>query len=149
MKTLLLSFIILICLLVNCSERKTTTGNTPSISEESTSQILKHHWDAFRSSDLEGTMADYTEESVLITPEKTYKGLAEIRENFVLAFALYPKDSSILTLEKSIVQQDVGYIIWQAITPKFKLTFGTDTFIIQDGKIIRQTYAGVVSPLTP
>jgi hypothetical protein len=58
-----------------------------------------------------------------------------------------PKDSATLTLDKSIVQQDVGYIIWQATTPKFKLTFGTDTFIIQNGKIIRQTYAGVVSPL--
>ena len=92
-------------------------------------------------------MADYTEASILITPDKTYKGLAEIRENFVQAFALFPKDSATLILDKSIVQQDVGYIIWQATTPKFKLTYGTDTFIIQNGKIVRQTFAGVVAPL--
>jgi hypothetical protein len=52
-----------------------------------------------------------------------------------------------MILDKSIVQQDVGYIIWQATAPKFKLTFGTDTFIIQNEKIVRQTYAGVAAPL--
>ena len=83
----------------------------------------------------------------LITPDKTYKGLAEIRENFVNAFAAFPKDSSTLQLDKSLAVQDVGYIIWKATTPKFKLSFGTDTFIVQNGKIIRQTYAGVVAPL--
>jgi hypothetical protein len=92
-------------------------------------------------------MVDYTEQSVLITPDKTYKGLAEIRENFVKAFAAFPKDSTMMTLNKSIVQQDVGYILWEATTPKFKLSFATDTFIIQGGKIVRQTYAGVAGPL--
>jgi hypothetical protein len=92
-------------------------------------------------------MADYTEESVLITPDKTYNGLAEIRENFVSAFAAFPKDSAVLQLDKSVVVNDVGYILWQATTPKFKLSFATDTFIIRNGKIIRQTYAGVASPL--
>lgn len=136
----------LMLLLVNCSEQK--SSNEPSaINEKSTAKVLQHHWDAFKSNDLEGTMADYTEESILVTPDKTYKGLNEIRENFVKAFAAFPKDSATLQLNKSIVQQDVGYIIWQATTPQFKLTFGTDTFIIQNGKIIRQTYAGVVAPL--
>ena len=138
--------LLLLLLFANCTETK-TNSNTPSINEESTTQILKHHWDAFQSNDLEETMADYTEESFLITPDKTYKGLAEIRENFVQAFKAFPKDSVTMQLDKSIVQQDVGYIIWQATTPKFKLSFGTDTFIIQNGKIIRQTYAGVSSPL--
>ncbi len=139
-------FLLLPLLFVSCSERK-AANPAPAFDEASTSQILEHHWDAFRSNDLEETMADYTEESVLITPDKTYKGLTEIRENFVQAFAAFPKDSTTTTLEKSIAQQDVGYIIWQATTPKFKLTFGTDTFIIQDGKIVRQTYAAVAVPL--
>ena len=114
--------------------------------EAKTKEVLDHHWVAFQANDLEGTMADYSEESVLITPDKTFKGLKEIRENFVYAFSLFPKDSSTFQLDKSIINQDVGYIIWQAKSPKINLTFGTDTFIIQDGKIVRQTYAGVVAP---
>jgi hypothetical protein len=134
----------LIALLLSNCEKKTI--DVATISEESTLKVLNHHWEAFKANDLEATMADYTEESVLITPDKTYKGLQEIRDNFVFAFSQFPKDSSTLTLQKSIVQKDVGYIIWEASAPKIKLSFGTDTFIIQGGKIIRQTYAGVAAP---
>jgi SnoaL-like domain len=131
---------------IGCEMKKTVS--TPRAStEEKTKEVLEHHWKTFQANDLEGTMADYTEESFLITPDRTYKGLDEIRENFVNAFAAFPKDSTTMQLDKSIVQQDVGYIIWQATTPTFRLTYGTDTFIIQNGKIIRQTYAGVASPL--
>jgi hypothetical protein len=146
MKTLSLLLTLIVIFLASCSEKKVAAENT-SINPETTKQVLEHHWDAFKANDLEGTMADYTEESVLITPDKTYKGLAEIRENFVNAFTAFPKDSTTMQLQKSIVQQDVGYIIWDAVTPKFKLSFGTDTFVIQNGKIVRQTYAGVAGPL--
>ena len=127
-------------------EVKTNAVVTTAPSEEKTKEVLDHHWTVFQANDLEATMADYTEESVLITPDKTFKGLAEIRENFVYAFSLFPKDSTTFQLDKSIVNQDVGYIIWQATSPKVKITFGTDTFIIRDGKIVRQTYAGVAAP---
>ena len=146
MKTAL-SLLLVFLLVENPSEKKSATPETLSISQKSTQQVLDHHWKAFQGNDLEETMADYTEESFLITPDKTYKGLAEIRENFVKAFAAFPKNSSTLQLDKSVVLQDVGYIIWKATTPTFKLSFGTDTFIVQNGKIIRQTYAGVAAPL--
>lgn len=140
------TFLAAILLFVQCTEQKAPVTND-SISEDVSSKVLQHHWDAFKANDLEATMVDYTEESVLITPDKTYKGLTEIRENFVSAFSAFPKDSAVLQLDKSVVVNDVGYIIWQATTPKFKLSFATDTFIIRNGKIIRQTYAGVASPL--
>jgi len=162
MKIQLLSFLLMILVLANCSEKKTVTEvasdstdstavpsvstSGPSISEESTSQVLDHHWQAFGANDLEAVMADYTEESILITPDKTYKGLKEIRDNFVFAFTIFPKGKSTLKLRKSIVQQEVGYITWEATTPKTKKSFNTDTFIIHDGKIVRQTYAGLVAP---
>lgn len=113
------------------------------IDEQSTKDVLDHHWVAFKANDLEETMKDYTEESVLITPNATYSGLDEIRNNFIEAFKLFPKDSSTFTLDKSVVVKDVGYILWQAKTPAFNLGYATDTFVIRNGKIIRQTYAGV------
>ena len=137
---------IFILLLWGC-EVKTKTTVTVESSEEQTKEVLDHHWKTFQSNDLEGTMADYTEESVLITPDRTYTGLDQIRENFVTAFALFPKDSTTLQLDKSVVHQDVGYIIWQGAAPTLRVSFGTDTFIIQNGKIIRQTFAGVIAPL--
>ena len=125
---------------------KTSTVATSAANEQKTQEVLDHHWKAFQANDLEATMADYSEESVLITPDRTFKGLAEIRENFVFAFSLFPKGSTTFQLDKSVVNQDVGYIIWQATSPKIKITYGTDTFIIHNGKIVRQTYAGVAAP---
>jgi hypothetical protein len=79
----------------------------------------------------------------LVTPNATYTGLDEIRTNFVDAFKAFPKDSTTFTLNKSIAVKDIGYILWGSKTPGFNLSYATDTFIIRDGKIIRQTFAGV------
>jgi hypothetical protein len=134
-------YFILVCAMASACTQKENADD--QISEEKTKETLDHHWTAFQTNDLEATMEDYTEESVLITPNATYKGLGQIRENFVIAFQAFPKDSSTFTLNKSVVVNDVGYILWQAKTPKFNLSYATDTFIIRNGKIIRQTYAGV------
>ncbi len=142
MKNLRLLPLLLFCACTSQPETK----NANAIDEAQTRQVLQHHWDAFQANDLEETMLDYTEESVLITPDKTYRGLEEIRGNFIGAFAAFPRDSSTLTLNKSVVSGDVGYILWEASAPKFNLTYATDTFIIQNGKIVRQTYAGVAAP---
>lgn len=121
------------------------TAEMESIDPEVTKQVLDHHWQTFMDNDLEGVMEDYTEESILITPDTTYKGLEAIRQNFVRAFEAFPAEENPLTLHKSVVEKDVGYILWEASTPEFELLFATDTFIIRDGKIIRQTYGGITA----
>lgn len=133
-------FLFLTFLFAACNQAQ--TPDEP-ISEDQTKEVLDHHWMAFQKNDLEETMKDYTEESVLITPGGTYRGLEQIRENFINAFKLFPSDSTMFTLDKSIVVKDVGYILWKSKTPTFNLTYATDTFIIRGGKIVRQTYAGV------
>ena len=136
-------YIPLLLLICACATKPATTSSAV-INEEQTRKVLQHHWEAFQANELEATMADYTEQSILVTPDKTYHGLAEIRANFVAAFGAFTKGSASLKLNKTVVTRDIGYIIWEATTPKFNLTFATDTFIIQNGKIISQTYAGVV-----
>jgi hypothetical protein len=123
--------------------------STPSVDEAVTKKVLDHHVLTFQGNDLDGVMADYTEESVLITPDRTYKGLAEIRENFVQAFNALPANGTTMTITKSVVSNDVAYIVWKAVTPTLEFKYATDTFIIADGKIISQTYAGDVVPVTP
>jgi hypothetical protein len=119
-------------------------GSSPSIDESVTKQVFDHHVQTFKDNDLEGVMADYTEESVLITPDRTFKGLAEIRENFVNAFQALPKDGTTFTVDKSVINGDVAYFVWKATTPTLVFKYATDTFIVQGGKIVRQTYAGDV-----
>lgn len=131
--------------LMSCNVEQTQTAPPPEFNEETTRQVLDRHWETFGNNDLEGVMADYDESSVLITPDRMYVGLDEIRQNFVNAFTVFPKDSTIMTLQHSVVKDDLAYIIWSANAPVVKLEYGTDTFIVRNGKIVRQTYAGVVA----
>src|SRR6516164_7379090 len=64
--------------------------------EHQTSEVVSHHWKTFTATDIEEPLADYTEDSVLITPQRVYRGLKEIRENFMSAFKNSPKTSSTL-----------------------------------------------------
>lgn len=131
---------VVIFILGGCQSSPSTASD---IDEAVTQAVLDHHWETFVSNDLEGVMEDYTEESVLVTPDATYVGLEEIRQNFINAFKAFPAQHSKLTLNQSKVVKDIGYILWQADTPQMNLTYATDSFIIRNGKIIRQTYAGV------
>lgn len=139
--------VILFCsVILGCTEQKASTdqgSSGPVISEEKTREILDHHFKAFQENDLEETMKDYTEESILILPDTTYRGMAAIRTNFENAFKLFPRDSTTMVLTQSTVAHDIGYIIWTAKTPQMEVSFGTDSFIIHNGKIVRQTFAGV------
>ena len=151
----------LLSLVLGCSDNTSTTvadssknqeipgsQNAPdSINQDKTKQVLAHHWEAFTQNNMDEVMADYTEESVLITPDATFKGLGQIRKNFEDAYIKFPKDKTVFQLNKQVLDRDVAYILWQAKTPTFNLSYATDTFIIRNGKIIRQTYAGVSNAL--
>ena len=142
------------CAAFSCSPRneelketQTSEIEKPKLNydEQTTQKVLDHHFKAFVENDLEEVMADYTEESILITPDRTYRGLEEIRENFVNAYAALPRDSTTVNLLKDLAIKDVGYIIWEADAPNFDFKNSSDTFIIHDGKIIRQTFMEVVT----
>jgi hypothetical protein len=119
-----------------------------AIDEAVTKKVFDHHVQTFQQNDLEGVMADYTDQSVLITPDRTYKGLAEIRENFENAFKVLPTNGTTMTITKSVIHEDVAYFIWKAVTPTLDFKYATDTFIIVDGKILSQTFAGDIIPVT-
>lgn len=148
MKILNLLILVACCLACNAPEKTEdrqmeSQNNDSNVSEEKTKEVLSHHLEAFKNNDLEEIMKDYTEESVFVTPDATYTGLEEIRTSFANIFMSLPKDSTTFTLDKSIIVQDIGYILWKLKAPAFTISYGTDTFIIRNGKIVRQTFAGV------
>jgi len=118
-----------------------------SIDESVTRSILEHHFQTFQHNDIDGIMMDYTEESILITPTSTYKGLSEIRENFVRIFESMPANGTIITLTRSEITRDIAYVVWKAVTPTLEFKYATDTFVIVNSKIVSQTFAGDVVPL--
>ena len=131
------------CFIMFCASNAISQKlSAKSIDENKTKVVLKHHDEAFGSNDLDAVMEDYTEESVLVTPDGTYTGLKELRGLFEEVFKLFPKDSIDYTLISEVVTQDIALVVWKATTPKIKFDYATETFIIQNGKIVRQTFAG-------
>jgi ketosteroid isomerase-like protein len=109
---------------------------------EQTRQTLLRHWQAFRAGDVEGIMADYTEDAVLITPDGTLKGREQIRSLFMQVFAnMFPPDSTSLSMTKQVVEGEMAYILWSGSSAHYNAPFCTDTFLMREGKIVAQTFA--------
>lgn len=112
-----------------------------TIQSDFSTNLLMRHLNSFTSNDLQALMLDYSDKSVLITQDATYNGLNEIKEFFTNLMIHFPKQESRFKLDKMIVKDGLGFIVWHANTPSLVVTLGTDTFVIKDEKILQQTFA--------
>jgi hypothetical protein len=111
-----------------------------AITSPTTQEILNHHLSAFLQADVHEILKDYTEESELLTPDGPMKGLDAISSFFEEAFKLVPKESSLVP-KQMIVRDNVGYVAWSGETPTVQIPLGTDTFVIENDKILYHTLA--------
>lgn len=107
----------------------------------STQDTLARHLQAFTKG-IDAIMRDYTESSVLFTPQGPLTGLERIRAFFAGFLADSPPELlAAMTLVRQDVLGEVAYILWKA-EPFIPLA--TDTFLIRDGRILVQTFAAFV-----
>jgi ketosteroid isomerase-like protein len=112
----------------------------------STETVLNDHLEMFGEQDLDGIVADYADDAIVITNDETYRGTEEIRELFKEFFREFSADDVSFSLEKQTVEGDIAYIIWNAETPENEYEFTTDTFVVRDGEITVQTIGAVTTP---
>ena len=111
-----------------------------------TRDVLTHHLDCFGNGDLAGIMADYTDESRFFTPDGLLRGSEAIRRVFARMFEEFAKPGMSFEMIRQEVCGDTAYIVWKAETADNHFEVGSDTFIVQNGKIVTQTFAGKISP---
>lgn len=109
-----------------------------------TEDVLTHHLNSF--GDIAGTMADYTAESRFFTPDGLLRGPEAIRRFFVRLFEEFAKPGMSFEMLRRQVDGDTAYIVWKAETADHRFELSTDTFIVQNGKILTQTFAAKISP---
>ncbi len=105
-----------------------------------TNEVLMHHLTAFGNNDLEEILKDYTPASELLTPNGPLKGLDAIKGFFEEYFAAIPTGSA-FEMKQLTVTGNVAYVAWTSESATFKFPMGTDTFFIEDDKIIFHTVA--------
>lgn len=84
---------------------------------------------------------DYSDDSIFITPEKTYKGKNEIY-NFYKEF-LPNFDNFQFNTIKQETYDNVVYFVWNGKNKHIDIQLATDTYIIENGKIKQHTFAAV------
>ena len=112
----------------------------------STKDVLKRHLESFGAQDLDGILADYVPGAVLFTPEGPLRGVDAIKAFFQALLAEFGKPGASFSLKYQSVEGDYGYILWTAETADNVYGLGTDTFIVRDGKIVVQSFAGKITP---
>ncbi|RZJ66803.1 MAG: nuclear transport factor 2 family protein [Flavobacterium sp.] len=105
-----------------------------------TNDTLMRHLTAFGNNDMDAILSDYEEHSEILTLERTYKGLQAIREFFESMFELIPT-GSFFEMKKLTVSRNIAHIIWASKSETANIVFGTDTFVIQNEKIVSHTVA--------
>ncbi len=126
-----------------------TEEQNPEDLETATLAVFEKHGDAFMKGDIDKVMEDFDSRSVVITPDGVFDDLTAIRALYSALLedfgSVYAGDSS-FELDSSQVKGDLLWIQWHGETAMNRYTFATDTFLIKDGIILRQTITPVIEP---
>jgi ketosteroid isomerase-like protein len=112
----------------------------------STKDVLDHHLKCFGEGDLKGILSDDAPDAVLFTPNGPLKGTDAIRPLFEAIFAEFGKPGAGFKMKLQSVESDYAYILWTAETADNVYEVGTDTFVVLNGKIVAQSFAGKITP---
>lgn len=111
-----------------------------------TRTILEHHVSSFLEGDLDALMNDYTDDSVLFTVDGKLAGRGAIRRLMAGLFAEFAQPGASFEMRAQNVAGEVAHIVWSGETPSNRYEFATDTFVVRDGRIVYQSFAGKVVP---
>ena len=113
----------------------------------STTDVWNHHIQAWEARSVEGITSDYTDESVLVLNNQLFKGHEQIANVFTHLFKIF--DAGVNRIDTPILFDRFVYIAWH-FTPTGKQEyFGSDTFVVEGGKIVLQTIASPLYDVFP
>ena len=112
-----------------------------------TQAVVDHHLAALASGDLEGVLQDFSDDSVVLTADETFKGREALRGFFAAGLAgIFKPGTYTFTMDVVRVEGEVAYCVWHASCAGAEIVLGTDTFVVRNGKISTQTYAAKIEP---
>jgi ketosteroid isomerase-like protein len=99
--------------------------------------VFQHHAEALIAGDLDGIVADYSDDAVFITPDGVLHGKDGVRQGFTDLLSDLP--SAEWEVPTQIFEGDVLFIKWNAVSEKTRADDGIDTFVFRHGMIRVQT----------
>jgi ketosteroid isomerase-like protein len=111
-----------------------------------TNDVLDRHLKCFGENDLDGVLADYSPDAVLFIPGGPLKGPDAIKPFFQALLSEFAKPGASFSMQEQWVVGDYAYILWNAETADNSYEAATDTFVVQNGKIVAQSFAAKITP---
>ena len=112
----------------------------------STKDVLDHHLKCFGEGDLRGILSDFAPGAVMFTPDGPLREADAMKPMYQALIAEFAKPGSSFNLKVHSVVGHYGYILWTAETADNVYELATDTFVVQDGKIVAQSFTGKITP---
>jgi ketosteroid isomerase-like protein len=108
---------------------------------------MDRHWQALVRGDVPGLIADYAEDAVFIAEVTgVIRGRAAIGAVLTQFVShIIPASSTAFSLDLTLADGTLGYIVWKAESATHRISFSSDTFVVIDGVITQQTSAGSVT----
>lgn len=105
-------------------------GSTPPRTPQ---EVFAHHGQALAAGDLDEIVADYADDSFVITPAGIARGKEGIRQLFVKLLDDIP--NALWDLKTQIFEGDILFLEWTANSAVSRVDDGVDTFVFRDGTI--------------
>jgi ketosteroid isomerase-like protein len=100
-------------------------------------EVFAHHAQALGAADLDEIVADYADDSILITPGGAARGKDGVRAAFAKLLGDMPHAA--WDLKSQTYEGDVLLLEWTADSAAGRVDDGVDTFVFRDGMIWVQT----------
>ena len=100
-------------------------------------EVFQHHAESLGAGDIDGIVADYSEDAIFITPAGVKRGKEGIRQAFTQLLRELPNAS--WDLKTTIYEDDIMFLEWAAHAATNRVEDGIDTFVFRDGLIRVQT----------
>jgi ketosteroid isomerase-like protein len=110
-----------------------------------TEAVVRKHLQAFiEQKGVAAILDDYDESARFHSEDRVYRGKQEIRQFFVDFIGSLPADAiERFALKTLRVDGNLAYITWSVGS---SIPLGTDTFLVDNGKIVAQTFAMYAPP---
>ena len=106
--------------------------------DRTTQQVLDHHLKAMKMG-VDEIMKNYDDDSIVMTPQGSFKGSDAIRKGFGALIQSFPSGFwDTFTVFHTDVVGEYAFIVWTALP---FVVLGTDTLIVRNGTILCQTTA--------
>ncbi len=109
-----------------------------------TQEVFQHHLEAFAAGDVDEILKDYSDETIVVYDDRVARGLDEIRAFFEHWLDQLLPPGCRFDLDHVQIADDLVFITWTAETEKLEFELGTDTFLIRDSKVVRQSVAAKI-----